>query len=135
MGVFYQPGTGFSYQVDSIYPAVQHQIQLLLPVQIEQALHLHRQHGIRSVIGDVEQFLHRVLSAVIGVELDAHLPLVPSAVHVSVDGELHIAALVHVQNLDGMLIVHGTGIRVLRVIEAEGQSKLVGGDIVAEEPV
>ena len=34
-----------------------------------------------------------------------------------------------------MLVVHGAGVRVLLVVEAEDQGELVGGDVVAEEPV
>ena len=133
LGNLHQRGICPLRQIEAIHHIVQHQVQLLLPAQIEQLLHLDRQRGVGFVIWDIEQLFYGVLLAVVGIQLDAHFPLMPSAVHVPVDGELHIAAFVHVQNLDGMPVVHGPGIRVFPVEKAEDNRQLIVGHIVAEQ--
>ena len=131
----YQPGACPIHQVNAVYHAVQSQIQLLLPVQIQQFLHLCRKNRIWPVIGNVEQLFHRILLAVVSAQLDAHLSLMPASVHVSVDGEFYVAALIYIQDFDGMLVVHGARIRVFLIIEAKDCRQLIGGHIVAVELV
>ena len=69
-----------------------------------------------------------------GIDLDSHLTLMPSSVHIAVNSKLHISSLIHIQDPDSMLIIHSTVIRVALIIKAEDNRQLIGGGIIAEQP-
>ena len=58
-----------------------------------------------------------------------------SAVHISIDRKLDVSALVHIENLYGMLVVQCPAIRARFVVEAENDRELIRADIIAEQTV
>ncbi len=130
------PVAGPLQGVHFVNAVIQIEIKLPLPVQIEKFLQFPLQNLIGFVIGNIYQFLNGIPPAVVGIELDAHLSLMPSPVHIPVYGKLHIVALVHIQDLQIEPAVHLADIPLypivlgLVLIKRKKQRQSVGGHIV-----
>ena len=56
-----------------------------------------------------------------------------SPVHITVYSEFHIAALVHIQNLDIMMVIQSTAVRIFLVIEREDHRQPIGHRVIAKQ--
>ncbi len=109
--------TGEIHQVNRQNRAVKVDVKDSIFVDIRELLHICFQCRIRLVIWNENQLLDRVEHSIVLIDLHTDASLMPSAVHIAIHHKPHILCLIHIQDLDIMVIIIAPNI--VPIIKAE----------------
>ena len=108
-----------AFEIHAIDGPVQKEIEIPFFPEIKQFSHLSLQIGIRFIPWKECFLLHDIDISVISADPNAYLPLMISAIHITINGKINISLVIHLQDLNVVFIVFVSDIHDIIIIKLE----------------